>query len=56
MGDAKEAPRRLRRTEQKDSVDEPSGKVGWDVAVVVILGTTLALVGIALLVVGLLMH
>jgi hypothetical protein len=36
--------------------DGPTGKIGWDVALVVILGTTLALVGIALLVVGLLMH
>jgi hypothetical protein len=56
MSDAKEPPRPLDRTEPKGSVDAPSGKIGWDVAAVVVLGTTLALVGIALLVVGLLMH
>jgi hypothetical protein len=56
MSDAKEAPPPLGRTEQKGPVDGPSGKIGWDVAVVVIIGTTLAVVGIALLVVGSLMH
>jgi hypothetical protein len=56
MDKVKEAPRPLGETEPKGLVDRPSGKVGWDVAVVVILGTTLAVVGVALLVVGLLMH
>jgi hypothetical protein len=56
MIDVKEAPRPVGGTEQKRLVDGPSGKIGWDVAVVVIIGATLALVGVALLVVGLLMH
>ena len=56
MRDVKEAPPSLGRTEQKGLVDGPSGKVGWDVVVLVTLGTALALVGIALLVVGSLMH
>ena len=56
MSEVKEAPRPLDRTEPKGPVDGPSGKIGWDVAVVVILGTTLAVVGVALLVVGSLMH
>jgi hypothetical protein len=54
--DVKEAPRSLDRTKPKGSVDPYSGKIGWDVAVLMILGTTLALVGVALLVVGSLMH
>jgi hypothetical protein len=56
MSDVKEAPRPLGRTEQKSLMDGPSSKMGWDVAVPVIIGATLSLVGIALLVVGLLMH
>jgi hypothetical protein len=56
MSEAKEAPRPSDRTEQKGLVDGPSGKIGWDVAAVVVIGTTLALVGVALLIVGLLMH
>jgi len=56
MSEVKEAPRPPSRTEPKGAVDGPSGKIGWDVAVVVIIGTTLALVGVALLVVGSLMH
>jgi hypothetical protein len=56
MRDKKKAPPPLGRNEQKGLVDGPSGKIGWDVAVVVILGTTLAVIGVALLVVGLLMH
>jgi hypothetical protein len=56
MSDVKEAPRSLGRTEQKGLGDGPSGKMGWDVAVLVIIGIALALVGIGLLVVGLLMH
>jgi hypothetical protein len=56
MSEVKEAPRPPGRTEPKGTVDGPSGKIGWDVAVVVIIGTTLALVGVALLVVGSLMH
>jgi hypothetical protein len=56
MSEVKEAPRPSDRTEQKGLVDRPSGKIGWDVAVVVVIGATLALVGVALLAVGLLMH
>jgi hypothetical protein len=56
MSDVKETPRSLGRTEQKGLVDGPSRKIGWDVVVLVGLGTTLALLGIALLVVGSLMH
>jgi hypothetical protein len=56
MGKVKEAPRPLGGTEPKGLLDRPSGKVGWDVAVVVIIGTTLAVVGVAMLVVGLSMH
>jgi hypothetical protein len=56
MRDVKDEPRPLGRTEQKRLVEGPSGKIGWDVAVLVIVGAALALVGIALLVVGSLMH
>jgi hypothetical protein len=56
MNNLKETPRSLGRTEQKSLVDRPSGGIGRDVAVLVIIGITLALVGIGLLVVGLLMH
>jgi hypothetical protein len=56
MRDVKDVPRPVGRTEQKGPVDGPSGKVGWDVAVLVIVGAALALVGIALLVVGSLIH
>jgi hypothetical protein len=56
MSKAKEEPRPSGRTERKSSVDGPSGKIGWDVAVLVIIGAVLALLGIGLLVVGLLMH
>jgi hypothetical protein len=56
MSDAKEAARPPGRTEQKGPIDGLSGKIGWDVAVLVTLGTILALLGIALLVVGSLMH
>jgi hypothetical protein len=56
MNEVKEAPRPLGRTEQNGPVDGPSGKIGWDVAVLVVLGATLAFVGVALLVVGSLMH
>jgi hypothetical protein len=56
MREVKEAPRSLGQTEQKGLVDGPSGKIGWDVAVLVVVGAALALVGIALLVVGFLMH
>jgi hypothetical protein len=56
MSDVKEAPPSLGRTKQKGLVDGPSGKIGWDIVMLVTLGTTLALVGIALLVVGSLMH
>ena len=56
MRDVKDEPRPVGRTEQKRLVEGPSGKVGWDVAVLVIVGAALALVGIALLVVGSLMH
>jgi hypothetical protein len=56
MSEVKEAPRPSGRTKQKGLVDRPSGKIGWDVAVVVVIGATLALVGVALLAVGLLMH
>jgi hypothetical protein len=56
MSEVKETPRPSDRTEQKGLVDGPSGKIGWDVAAVVVIGTTLALVGVALLVVGSLMH
>ena len=56
MSKVKEAQRPVVRTEQKGLVDGPSGKIGWDVAVLVIIGAVLALLGIALLVVGLLMH
>jgi hypothetical protein len=56
MDKVKEAPRPLGGTEPKGPVDRPSGKIGWDVAVVVIIGTTLAVVGVAMLVIGLLMH
>ncbi len=56
MNDVKKPSRPLGRTEHKDVVDRPSSKIGWDVAVVVILGAILALVGVALLVVGSLMH
>ena len=56
MSKLKESQRPLGRTEQKGLVDGPSGKIGWDVAVLVIIGTALALLGIALLVAGLLMH
>jgi hypothetical protein len=56
MTKVKEAQPPLGRIEQKGLVDGPSGKIGWDVAVLVIIGTALALLGIALLVVGLLMH
>jgi hypothetical protein len=56
MRDVKDVPRPMGRTEQNSSVDGPSGKVGWDVAVLVIVGAALALVGIALLIVGSLMH
>jgi hypothetical protein len=56
MSDAKEAPRPLDRTGQKGPVDGASSKIGWDVVVLVTLGTILALLGIALLVVGSLMH
>jgi hypothetical protein len=56
MSDVKEAPRPLGPTEQKGLVDGPPGKMGWDVVVLVIIGTALAVVGIGLLVVGLLMH
>jgi hypothetical protein len=56
MSEANEASRPSGRTEPKGAVDGPSSKIGWDVAVVVIIGTTLACVGVALLVVGLLMH
>jgi hypothetical protein len=56
MSDVKEARRPLGRNEQKSLMDGPSGNMGWDVAVLVIIGAILALVGIALLVVGLLMH
>ncbi len=56
MSEVKEAPRPSGRTEPKGPVDGPSGKIGWDVAVVVIIGAALALVGVALLVVGSLMH
>ncbi len=56
MSEVKEVPRPSGRTEPKGAVDGPSSKIGWDVAVVFIIGTALALVGVALLVVGLLMH
>jgi hypothetical protein len=56
MSKVKEAQRPSDRTEQKGLLDGPSGKIGWDVAVLVIIGTALALLGIALLVAGLLMH
>jgi hypothetical protein len=56
MSKVKEAPRPSGGTEQKGLVDGPSGKIGWDVAVLVIIGAALALLGIALLVAGLLMH
>jgi hypothetical protein len=56
MRDVKDAPRPLGRTEQNGLVDGPSDKVGWEVTVLVIVGVALALAGIALLVVGLLMH
>jgi hypothetical protein len=56
MSKVKEAQRPSERTEQKGLLDGPSGKIGWDVAVLVIIGTALALLGIALLVAGLLMH
>ena len=42
MDKVKEAPRPLGGTQPKGPVDRPSGKIGWDVAVVVIIGTTLA--------------
>ncbi len=56
MSKAKDARRPLGRTEQKGLVDGPSGKIGWEVAVLVIIGTALGLLCIALLAVGLLMH
>ena len=56
MNTVKEAPRSLGRTEQKNSVEGLSARIGWDVAVLVILGSTLAVVGMGLLVVGSLMH
>jgi hypothetical protein len=56
MSEVKEAPRSLGRTEQKSSADGPSGKIGWDVVVLVTIGTTLALLGITLLIVGSLMR
>jgi hypothetical protein len=56
MTEVKEASRSLRRAEPKGPLDGPSGKIGWDVAVLVILGIALALVGITMLVVGSLMH
>jgi hypothetical protein len=56
MRELKEAPRSLGQTEQNGLVDGPSGKIGWDVAVLVIVGVALALLGIGLLVVGFLMH
>jgi hypothetical protein len=56
MSETKEAPRPLGRTEQKGLVDGPSDKIGWDVVVLVSLGAALAIVGVALLVVGSLMH
>jgi hypothetical protein len=56
MREVKEVPHSLGPTEQNGLVDGPSGKIGWDVAVLVIVGATLALVGIVLLVVGFLMH
>jgi hypothetical protein len=56
MSDVKEAPRRSGRTEQKGLGDSPSRGIGWDVVVLVTLGTALAVVGVALLVVGSLMH
>jgi hypothetical protein len=56
MREMKEAPRLLGPTEQKGLVDGPSGKIGWDVAVLVVVGGALALVGVTLLVVGFLMH
>jgi hypothetical protein len=39
MSEVKEAPRPSGRTEQKGLVDGPSGKIGWDVAAVVVIGT-----------------
>ena len=56
MNEVKEAPRPLGGTEPKGSGEGPFEKVGWDVAVLVIIGVTLALAGVALLVVGSLMH
>jgi hypothetical protein len=56
MSKVKDAQRPSGRTEQKGSVDGPSGKIGWDVAVLMVIGTALGLLGIALLAVGLLMH
>ena len=56
MNTLKEAPPSLGRTERKGSMEGPSGRIGWDVAVLVILGATLAVVGMALLVAGSLMH
>jgi hypothetical protein len=56
MSELKQAPRPSGRTEQKGLVDGPSGKIGWDVAAMVIIGTALALVGVALLVAGSLMQ
>jgi hypothetical protein len=56
MSKVKEEPRPSGRIERKSSMDGPSGKIGWDVAVLVTIGTVLALFGIGLLVIGLLMH
>ncbi len=56
MSEVKEAPRLSSRTAPKGPVEGPSSRIGWDVTVVVIIGATLAFVGVALLVVGSLMH